>query len=120
MSPDGHLYHITTRERWNDVVEEYTAPTQDEEGFIHCSTRDQVEEVANRIFRGQTGLVLLRVDRDRVGPEIVFENLEGGSEQYPHIYGPLDAASVTGVADLTAGPDGTIRFPETFDGGENG
>ena len=48
------------------------------EGFIHCSTPEQVIQVANARFRGRTDLLLLTIDTDKVGPEIRYENLEGG------------------------------------------
>jgi uncharacterized protein (DUF952 family) len=81
------------------------------DGFIHCSTRDQVIKVANARFRGREGLVLLLIDTDRVGPEIVYENLEGGSELFPHIYGELNTDAVAEVASFEPGSDGFFELP---------
>lgn len=81
------------------------------EGFIHCSTSDQVVQVANARFRGQSGLVLLFIDTDKVAAEIIYENLEGGQQLFPHIYGELNADAVTQVAEFIPGQDGFFILP---------
>ena len=81
------------------------------DGFIHCSTRDQVIAVANARFRGQPGLILLLIDTDKVRPEIVYENLEGGADLFPHIYGELNTDAVGEVAPFEPGDDGYFQLP---------
>jgi len=81
------------------------------DGFIHCSTRDQVIQVANARFRGQSGLVLLHVDTDKVGSEIVYENLEGGQQLFPHIYGKLNVDAVERAAPFEPDADGWFTLP---------
>ena len=107
------IFHITKRENWERAKREgsYQAPSLAAEGFIHCSTGDQVIRTANRLFQGQTGLVLLEIDTDRVGAEIKHENCEGGQEHFPHIYGPLDAESVTRVMVFEPGEAGGFSMP---------
>ena len=53
--------------------------------------------VAQRLFRGRRDLILVRIDPDVLEPEVRLENLEGGEELFPHIYGELDLSAVTGV-----------------------
>ena len=81
------------------------------EGFIHCSTRDQVIQVANARFRGQSGLVLLLIDSDKVTAEIIDENLEGGPQLFPHIYGELNTDAVAQVAEFAPDADGFFTLP---------
>lgn len=81
------------------------------EGFIHCSTREQVIKVADDRFRRQTGLVLLCIDTDKVTAEIRYENLEGGPELFPHIYGEINTDAVVQVAELEPGVDGYFAMP---------
>jgi uncharacterized protein (DUF952 family) len=81
------------------------------DGFIHCSTRDQVIQVANARFRGDSGLVLLHVDTDKVRHKIVYENLEGGQQLFPHIYGELNVDAVVRVAPFEPGADGSFSLP---------
>jgi len=92
---DPIIFHITKRTSWHEAsTGAYLPETFPDEGFIHCSTKDQVIQVANIRFRGQQGLVLLSIDTDRVIAPIVYENLEGGEQMFPHIYGALNTDAV--------------------------
>jgi uncharacterized protein (DUF952 family) len=110
------IFHITTRGAWEAARPEgsYRPEAFAAEGFIHCSTRGQVVGVADARFRGRSGLVLLCIDTERVGPEIVYENLEGGRELFPHIYGELNADAVVDVLEFEPGADGYFSFPQDF------
>lgn len=107
------IFHITTLEAWTRAVPQgaYQPKTFTTEGFIHCSTRDQVIKVANARFRGQAGLVLLLIDTDRVTAEIIYENLEGGQQLFPHIYGELHIDAVAKVAEFEPGAEGHFELP---------
>ena len=72
--------------------------------------------VADRLFRGRTGLVLLEIDTRRVGAEIRYENCEGGQENFPHIYGPLDLDSVVRVLEFEPREDGGFDMPSRPEG----
>ena len=107
------IYHIATRADWAaaQAAGAYTAVSLVSEGFIHCSTAEQVIATANRIFRGQRDLVLLCVDSARVAAEIRYENLEGGTQLFPHIYGALDVDAVVAVHDFPPSADGSFARP---------
>ncbi len=62
--------------------------------------------MANRHYPGQSGLVLLYIDTEKVKAEIVYENLYGGQELFPHIYGELNVDAVTRVDDFEPEPNG--------------
>jgi uncharacterized protein (DUF952 family) len=79
------------------------------DGFIHCSTHEQLLRVANSRFRGRTDLVLLRIDAALVRDLIRYENLEGGAELYPHLYGSLAKAAVVAATPLRPDADGGFR-----------
>lgn len=107
------ILHITSRAAWEAArtVGRYEGDTLATEGFIHCSTAAQVVATGNRLFLGRPGLVLLEIDAARVGPPIRYENLEGGTEMYPHIYGPLNASAVVAVHEFAPGPNGRFELP---------
>ena len=107
------IHHITTRADWAvaRAANAYTADSLVSEGFIHCSTRGQVIATANRIFKYRHDLVLLCIDSDRVKPEIRYENLEGGSNLFPHIYGALAIDAVVAVHDFPPRADGRFECP---------
>ena len=68
-------------------------------------------KVLRRVFRGRRDIVLLRIDPDLLTSEVRFENLEGGDELFPHIYGELDLEAVTGIEPLAIGDDGEFVMP---------
>jgi uncharacterized protein (DUF952 family) len=109
------IFHITSNNAWERAAAQgsYRPEAFSIDGFIHCSTRDQVIQVANARFRGQTGLVLLSIDTDKVAAEIVYENLEGGQQLFPHIYGSLNIDAVVEVDRFEPGADGyfTLATP---------
>ena len=108
------IHHITTHTDWNAAraAGSYTADSLVSEGFIHCSTAAQVVATANRIFKGRRDLILLSVDTNRVKPEIRYENLEDGTNLFPHIYGALAVAAVVAVHAFPSRADGTFEWPE--------
>jgi uncharacterized protein (DUF952 family) len=110
------IFHITTREAWDKATAEgtYRTPGLPVEGFIHCSTRDQVVQVANLRFRGQMGLLLLAVNTDRVKAEILYEDLAGEGQKFPHIYGELNIDAVAQVAEFEPEEEGYFALPKQF------
>ena len=102
------IYHIATRKDWDaaQAAGEYSAESLKAEGFIHCSTAGQVQATANRFFRWQQELVLLNIDEKKVVAEIKYENLEGGTDLFPHVYGPLPMMAVIRVMVLFPDQDG--------------
>src|SRR5581483_5946841 len=91
---------------------EYAPAGFDREGFVHCSHLDQVKGVANRLFRGRTDLVLLEIATDRLDARVVEENLEGGSELFPHVYGRVNMSAVIRIHEFPCDADGLFAAPE--------
>lgn len=110
------IHHITTKTGWAAALaaNTYAADSLASEGFIHGSTREQVIATANRIFKGRRDLVLLCVDTTRVKAEIRYENLEGGANLFPHIYGALAIDAVTAVHDFPSREDGLFELPRAL------
>lgn len=104
------IYHITTHVAWEQALTQgaYTADTLATEGFIHCSTAEQVEGTLNRYFRGRSDLLLLEVRPEKIVAPLRFESAHG--ELYPHIYGPIPAEAVISTHPLVPNPDGLFRL----------
>ncbi len=107
------VYHITTRLAWEAATADgvYRAPSLASQGFIHFSKEEQVQRVAEAVFRGQTGLVLLTVNSALLDAELRLEAPDTGvpathheAELYPHLYGALNVAAVVAVEDFTVSP----------------
>jgi uncharacterized protein (DUF952 family) len=110
------ILHVAERGQWDKAKASgsYRADTLDSQGYIHGSKPGQLVRVANLLFRGRTDLVLLCIDRSKVEPEIRDENLEGGDELFPHIYGPLNTDAVVEVFDFQPQTDGNFVLPEAL------
>ncbi len=107
------ITHITSERNWQKARREgiYRSKSLTTEGFIHCSTVEQVIDVANYLFKGQKGLLLLTINEEKVEAEIRFEDLYGSGKLYPHIYGPLNIDAVEEVFEFNPGPDGYFKLP---------
>lgn len=75
-------------------------------------------EIANTRFKGRSGLVLLWIDAGKVSAEVRYENLVGGEDLFPHIYGALETGAVIEVTEVDPWPDGGFVPPEGV--GESG
>ena len=124
------LYHITFISRWNTALQqsgiswrnsdisstqssgEYKPPNFAKEGFIHCSYQSQLLSVAHRFYKGQDGLVILIIESSTIRSSLVEENLEGGTELYPHIYCPLPINSVIKAVAFPCDAEGGFTLPE--------
>ena len=83
------------------------------DGYIHFSTGEQVRETARLHFAGADDLVLVAVDDRGLGDALRYEASRGG-DLFPHLYAPLDPASVLWVKPLPLGADGVHAFPDAL------
>jgi uncharacterized protein (DUF952 family) len=110
------IFHISTLADWTaaQAAGEYRISTLgrtlDEEGFIHCSTLAQVEQVANGFYRGRRGLILLGIEPALVHAEIKYESPDGGTVEFPHVYGPINIDAVVEVSEFEPGPNGEFAL----------
>jgi uncharacterized protein (DUF952 family) len=118
------IYHLTIRQAWREAQQrgEYHAASLESEGFIHCSTETQILPVAESFFKGQSGILLLKIDPSLLTSELRWEPPSGGApppgvpegDLFPHIYGPINLDAIVKVYDLESNPDGSYKLP-TFD-----
>jgi carboxyl-terminal processing protease len=107
------ILHIAPRCDWDKAIDygEYRPESLNTAGYIHCSKPSQIIRVANHLFKGQKGLVLLVIDPRKVKSEIKWEGKEQAN-LYPHIYGSLNLDAVKSVLDFPPSEDGTFELPE--------
>ena len=108
------IYHIAEGRAWDAAQAEgaYMADSLATDGFIHCSTPAQLLDVAESFYRGRKGLVLLTIDTSRVQAQLRYENLDGGVELYPHLYGPLNLDAVVSAVPFEPDVKGGFELPE--------
>jgi uncharacterized protein (DUF952 family) len=116
------IYHITSLEAWNEARQrgDYRTDSLSIEGFIHCSTQEQVVPVAEKYYKGQGSLILLVIEPERLTADLKWEPPAEGAPPpgvpdgslFPHIYGPINLEAVVRVFDLQSQPDGKYGFPQ--------
>ena len=103
------INHIATQTDWDRRTANYAPENWRDEGFVHCSTDDQLVRTANRFFAGRGDLVLLKIDTARLVALVVWEGADTTGEDFPHIYGAINIDAVVSAVPFASGPD------ETFD-----
>ena len=112
MSTILHIAHSTAWQR-AQVLGVYRDDALETEGFIHCSLPAQVIPVADVLYKGRTGLVLLCIDEKKVTTEVRYEDCYETGQTFPHIYGPLNRDAIVAVRPLVRGNDGHFEAVRT-------
>jgi uncharacterized protein (DUF952 family) len=114
----AELFHITERAVWLEAARSghYRMSTRgvtlEEQGFIHCSLRDQLRGVAELVYGDADDLVVLVIDSAKVPAQVRYEAPGPGAEEYPHIYGALPTDAVTAVITVSRDAAGRLVLPE--------
>ena len=77
------------------------------EGFIHFSTRKQLINTANRIFSKRALLFVLEVEQESL--VLVFENLGGGVDLYPHLHSGLPTGKINNKFFMKKNKEGNLK-----------
>lgn len=93
------LFHLAEPRVWAAATDEYTPASLEAEGFIHCSTGEQLSRTARQLYTDRNDLVLLTVDPGPISDVLVYEDLYDTGESFPHVYGPIPTNAV-----LATGP----------------
>lgn len=94
------IYHIVTPETWEKFADEteYEAASLQSEGFIHCSYRNQLEEVLQRYYADEKKVLILHINPHRLTAPLVAEP-STNREIYPHIYGRINKSAVAEIEE---------------------
>ncbi len=96
----AEILHITTSDEWDlaSARGSHTAHSLYTDGFIHCSTREQLSATLERHFKGKRDLVVLTIDPTKLQPPLRWEPAHG--VLYPHIFGPINLDAIINVEEL--------------------
>jgi ornithine lipid ester-linked acyl 2-hydroxylase len=99
MTMDTRAFKILTADQWTAFERDGVfsgAPIDLTDGYIHLSTRDQLEETLAKHFAGQDNLVVAEIDLTALGDTVRWE-VSRGDQLFPHIYGVLPMSAVRGT-----------------------
>jgi uncharacterized protein (DUF952 family) len=108
------IYKICPEPLWREAERDERfrgAPIDLQDGYIHFSTAAQVRETAAKHFAGQTDLLLVAVEGERLGDALRYEPSRGG-DLFPHLYAELDPRSALWVKPLPLDAEGGHVFPD--------
>jgi len=107
------IYHILNRQAWEaaQVQGQYKPQAFEADGFIHCSDLNQLLGVANRFYANEKDLLVLCIAQDKTDLELRYENLEGGEELFPHLYGVLKLDAVVEILAFGTDAQGVFHLP---------
>jgi uncharacterized protein (DUF952 family) len=107
------IFHLAKPGDWASTTDRYSPTSIEEEGFIHCSTPEQLRKVAHELFGDRNDLVLLTIDPEALDDQtLVYEDLYGLGEEFPHIYGPLPTSAVRTTGPYLIHLDEGLWMPE--------
>jgi uncharacterized protein (DUF952 family) len=115
------IFHIAQRAEWDGAARDgvYIPPSLPAEGFIHCSTREQVIGTVNLFYHGRSDLVLLVIDEGLLAAPLRYEAPVGKNDVraascFPHVYGPLNLDAVISVEPFPCDADGSFVLPPSL------
>lgn len=94
------IYHIVTPEVWENFKDEYEyeAESLRSEGFIHCSYKNQLDDVLQRYYKDAGKVLILHINLHFLTAEFVAEP-STAREIYPHIYGKINKSAIVNVEE---------------------
>lgn len=96
MPAKSPILKVLRSEEWEQLLKQEVttgAPIDVQDGYIHFSTEAQVAETVSKHFKGESGLWLLTLDAENLGPSLKWEVSRGGA-LFPHLYAPLSLRDV--------------------------
>ncbi len=102
------ILHCIEKKMWEQMKEEpfFGQPMLEKSGMIHCSSIEYFWRVTPNFRKIEEELLLLCIETDRLEAELRWEDLEGCSREYPHIYGLINRDAVVGVLPYQKDSDG--------------
>lgn len=95
------IYKILHRSVWAQIRTQTLwdgSPDDLRDGFIHFSTKSQLDGTLRKHFAGQSDLVILELAASSLGPNLKWEVSRNG-ELFPHLYEPMPIKHVRSVSD---------------------
>ena len=108
-----YIFKIIDKEEWQKAKQTgtYEGSKKDiEDGYIHFSEQDQVEETLKKHYLKVENLVLLKVNAFKL-EHLLWEQASNG-DMYPHLYSPLDIKNVVDEFELPLDNDGIHELPD--------
>jgi uncharacterized protein (DUF952 family) len=107
------IYKLARTAEWREALAKgYYSGSPDDirDGFIHLSSKLQLPATLRRHFRGETDLVLIAFEEEKLGFGLKWETSRDG-DLFPHLYGNLPISEMLWQRSLEIGADGVPLIP---------
>ena len=107
------IYKISNKKDWEKTNKDSVfngSEVDQRDGFIHFSTKEQLQETLEKHFQGQTDLLLIAVASEQLGQNLKWETAREGA-LFPHLYTPLPKKHIVWEKPIEDMDDGTHRLP---------
>ena len=110
------VYKVCSKDEWDRaVLNKFYAGSEidNEDGFIHLSTKEQLNETFEKHFRGKKNLLIISFSTEKIQDNLKWEVSRNGG-LFPHYYGNLETKFAEKIYKLLLNADGIHKFPENF------
>lgn len=104
MNTENTIYHIATLSEWATYQKKglIEPASLQNEGFIHCSTQEQLFGTLQRFYSFEKEVILVELEITRFGADLVFEDTYGHGA-FPHIYRAIKLTEIVQAQNQTIG-----------------
>jgi len=110
-----HIYKIIEN---NELIKAklsgvYLGSSKDiQDGFIHFSAEEQIENTLEKYYSNKKDLVLLKVDTLNLD-HLIWEQASDGN-MFPHLYSKLDLSYVIEEVEISLDKNGNYKLPKNL------
>ena len=82
-----YLYKVVTKKTWNQSKDkEQLELSEFDREFIHLATKEQLPKIIDKFFAGQSDILVLKLDPQKLPGRLIKEKNPGGTMKYYHLY----------------------------------
>jgi len=110
-----HIYKIIEN---NELIKAklsgvYLGSSKDiQDGFIHFSAEEQIENTLEKYYSNKKDLVLLKVDTLNLD-HLIWEQASDGN-MFPHLYSKFDLSNVIEEVEISLDKNGNYKLPKNL------
>ncbi|MGI9598055.1 MAG: DUF952 domain-containing protein [Acidimicrobiales bacterium] len=114
MAGQDVLYHAAVVADWEARTATHYVPAgYADEGFVHCSSADQLVATLHKHYPGRGDLVLLTIDHGALASKPIWEDLYGSGVEFPHVYSPIELSAIVEATPLPCDDNGRFDWWHT-------
>ena len=110
------VYKVCSKNEWDKaILNKFYAGSEidNKDGFIHLSTKKQLNETVAKHFRGKKNLLVISFSTKKIQDNLKWEVSRNG-DLFPHYYRNLETKFSEKTYNLHLNANGIHEFPENF------